>query len=107
MYYVTEIIPVTITEEINYTVGVPVTDRKTVTGYSTVVVSASKVIYTSTSLPPATVIIPTSVTAVPISTAPAVPSNGTSVSPIATAAANAHGPAMALVAGMFGALALF
>lgn len=99
VHYVTEIIPVTITEHIDYTVGIPVTDRKTITGYSTVIISASKVIYTSTSLPPVTVIIPTSVTA--------LPSNGTNVTPIPTAAANAHGPPIALVAGMLGALALF
>lgn len=105
------------TESVDVVVGVPVTTRQTVTGYSTVVVSYSNIIYTSEPLPPTTINIPTTITAGPQPTysAPPVvtpPSNGTATTgapPIATGGANsqqAMGPAVALVAGIIGAVAL-
>jgi hypothetical protein len=111
------------TEEVDYTVTIPATSQQTITGYSTVVVTASDVEYTSEQpLPPTTIVIPTSVTTrVPpsiitttTSRLPPVPGNATTTAPappVVTGAAAAVGkPAgavVALVLGLAGGLALF
>jgi len=112
VYTVTKVIPITVTESVDVVVGVPVTSRRTVTGYSTVVVSHSNIIYTSEPLPPTTINIPTTITAGPQPTysvvIPVNSTTSTSVPPIATAGASsqqAMGSLVAVVAGLLGAVA--
>lgn len=103
VHTVTKVIPVTITEEIDYTVNVPMTSRQTVTAHSTVVVTESEVHYTSQPLGPTTVVVPTSVTHSPL---PPI-NQTTGQPPVSTAGANSLGPAAALAVGILGGLALF
>lgn len=63
VYTVTEIVPVTVTEHVDYTIGVPVTSRQTVTGYTTIVVPQTDTVYASESLEPETIVIPVTYTA--------------------------------------------
>lgn len=90
------------------TVNVPVTEQKTVTGYSTVVVSAHQTVYHSEApKPPTTVILPTKVTVT--GTVPAPSNTTTPAPPVSTAGADRRevvGPAMALFAGVVGAVVL-
>lgn len=109
IHTVTDIIPVTITENVPVTVKVPVTEQKTVTGYSTVVVSAHQTVYQSSPLKePTTVILPTKVT-VTGKPGPGPSNTTTPAPPVSTAGADRRevvGPAMALFAGMVGAVVL-
>jgi len=93
-YTVTEVIPVTVTSEVDETVAVTIGGGETVTQESvTYVYVSSTISQTFTSAPP-TVVVPTTATSI------------TSAGPV-TAAANARdAPAVALVAGIVGAIAL-
>lgn len=82
----------------------PVTSQQTVTGYTTIVVSATDIVYTSEPLPPTTVIIPTSITAGPSNGT--VPPTTTGPVTVPTGGADSMRPAVALVAGFIGALVL-
>lgn len=74
---------------------------QTVSEYSTYVLTHNGTFYTTKSLPPATVTLPTSYTATPL------PSSTSSTSPVVTAGATSEkGPALAFLAGVFGLMAL-
>jgi len=93
-YTVTEVIPVTVTKDVEETVAVTVGGGETVTQESvTYVYVSSTISQTFTSAPP-TVVVPTTATST------------TSSGPVTAAAVARDAPAVALVAGIVGAIAL-
>jgi hypothetical protein len=115
VYTVTEVIPVTITEHVDYTVGVPVTSRQTVTGYTTIVIPVSvtaPLTYTSAvtyTPPPVTYTPPPVDYTTPVYTPPANTTKP-AIPTVSTGGANKDqkimGPAVALVAGLVAAFVL-
>ena len=99
-------LPVTLTKKVDVTETITHGGAATVTGYSTVVVTAPNTIYTSAPPPaPSTVIIPTTRSVV---APPPPPSSTTTPPPFVTAGANSQkmAPGIAFFAGLFGAVAL-
>lgn len=98
-----EVYPVTSTKEAETTVEVTVGSGQTVSQYTTYVVTQNGTVYTTKSLSPTTVPVPTTLTTT------GTPSTVTSSPPSqVTAGANSQNrPAVALVAGIFGLMALF
>lgn len=90
------------TVEVDTTVEVTVGGGQTVSEYSTYVVTHNGTLYTTKSLPPTTIVVPTT------STTSGIPASSTSsTSPVVTAGASSQqGPAIAFLAGLFGLMAL-
>jgi len=96
------VIPQTITKEFDVTVPITKGETKTHTGYSTIVVSENNTVWTSVAPPPTTIVVPTTEAGdeyPPVETYP-------SVVPTAAAVAREMSPAVALVAGVLGAVAM-
>lgn len=92
--------PVYSTVEVDTTVEVTVGGGQTVSEYSTYVVTQNDTFYTTKSLQPTTVAIPTT------KTTTSSPSSSTSSAVVTAGAISQQGPAMAFVAGLFGLMAL-
>jgi hypothetical protein len=100
-YTVTEVIPVTLTKAVETTVEVTIGAGETVTQRPTVYVTVNGTVSQVVSKPPTTVIAPTTIstTAAPTTSSPVVATPN-------AAFVNQKAPAVALVAGLFGAVVL-
>lgn len=103
LHFSQEVIPYTSTKEIDTTVEVTVGSGQTVSQYTTYVVTHNGTIFTTKSLQPTTVAVPTT------RTTTGSGSTITSSAPTqVTAGANSQNrPAAAFLAGLFGLVALF
>ncbi|OLN93970.1 hypothetical protein CCHL11_03472 [Colletotrichum chlorophyti] len=105
---VTEVIPVTKTKEVHVTVPVTVGGEEVVTQHSWVYVTVSGTVYATETRAPSTVIVPTtSAVTIPATTAGTTVVASTAPVVVPTNAAEARrAPAAAILAGLFGAVAM-